>query len=129
MALTLKQPAGPTSVAAPPRRSAAPPPRKAFRDNTKLLLAGIAVLLAAQAQRFARALAPMDLAATPSGQVREVVAPDVLQERIALVEVYRVGARTSPGAPPVVRITEVAAPAMPQDYSRVSSDRLAERTA
>src|SRR6185436_4058892 len=50
----------------------------------------------------ARVLAPVDLAATPVGAVREVVAPDVLQERIALVEVYRVGARTSPGAAPPV---------------------------
>ena len=85
-------------------------------------------LVSAQAQRFARALAPVDLAAAPR-DVREIVAPDVLQERIALVEVYRVGPRTAAGAPPVVRVTEVAAPAMPQDYSRVSSDRLAERTA
>ncbi len=86
-------------------------------------------LVSAQAQRFARALAPVDLAATPSGEVREIVAPDVRQERIALVEVYRVGARAAAGAPSVVRVTEVAAPAMPQDYSRVSSDRLAERAA
>ena len=85
-------------------------------------------LVSAQAQRFARMLAPVDLTA-PSRDIRDVVEPDVLQERIALVEVYRVGPRTSTAAaPPVVRVTEVAAPAMPQDYSRVSSDRLAERT-
>ena len=85
-------------------------------------------LVSAQAQRFARALAPIDLA-SPSRDVRDIVEPDVLQERIALVEVYRVGPRTAAGAPSVVRVTEVAAPAMPQDYSRVSSDQLAERTA
>jgi two-component system nitrogen regulation sensor histidine kinase NtrY len=34
---------------APPRRTAAPPRRRPFRDNTKLLLAGIAVLVAALA--------------------------------------------------------------------------------
>jgi two-component system, NtrC family, nitrogen regulation sensor histidine kinase NtrY len=83
-------------------------------------------LVSAQAERFARALASVDLNA-PSSDIREVVAPDVLQERIGLVEVYRVGPRTAGAAPPIVRVTEVAAPAMPQDYSRVSSDRLAQR--
>src|SRR5215212_11809791 len=51
-----------------------------YQDRQRLVLA--------QAQRFARALAPVDLTA-PSSDVREIVAPDVLQERIALVEVYR----------------------------------------
>ncbi|MBI2189331.1 MAG: HAMP domain-containing protein [Acidobacteria bacterium] len=48
MALRLREtPARPKPVAPPPRRSAAPPRRRPFRDNTRLLLAGIAVLVAA----------------------------------------------------------------------------------
>ncbi|MBF8301671.1 MAG: hypothetical protein HW394_2041, partial [Acidobacteria bacterium] len=47
MALTLKEiPARQKPVAPPPRRSSVPPPRRPFRDNTKLLLAGIGVLIA-----------------------------------------------------------------------------------
>src|SRR5688572_17676220 len=48
MALTLRQPpAQVKAVPPPPRRSPAPQGRKPFRDNTKLLLLGIAVLVAA----------------------------------------------------------------------------------
>src|SRR4029450_3388007 len=49
-------------------------------------------LVSAQAQRFARTLGPINLAASPS-DVRDLVTPDVLQERIELVEVYRRSAR------------------------------------
>ena len=48
-------------------------------------------LVSAQAQRFARALGSVNLAANPS-DVRDLVAPDVRQERIDLVEVYRLTA-------------------------------------
>src|SRR5688572_20796898 len=44
----------PKPVAPPPRRSSAPP-RRRLRDNTKLLLAGIAVLIAALASLLALA--------------------------------------------------------------------------
>ena len=48
MALTLREtPARPKPVAPPPRRSSVPPRRRPFRDNTKLLLGGIGVLIAA----------------------------------------------------------------------------------
>jgi two-component system nitrogen regulation sensor histidine kinase NtrY len=85
-------------------------------------------LVSAQAQRFARALSGVDLAAANSSGVRDLVAPDVLQERADLVEVYRVAA-PSGAQRPVVPVLDVAAPSIPREYSRASADRLAERTA
>jgi two-component system, NtrC family, nitrogen regulation sensor histidine kinase NtrY len=84
-------------------------------------------LVSAQAQRFARSLSGVDLAANSSG-VRDLVAQDVLQERIDLVEVYRVGTSPEP-RPPLVPVLDVAAPSIPREYSRASADRLAERAA
>jgi nitrogen fixation/metabolism regulation signal transduction histidine kinase len=84
-------------------------------------------LVSAQAQRFARSLSTVDLAGNSSA-VRDLVAPDVLQERIDLVEVYRIGTSSEPG-PPLVPVLDVAAPSIPRQYSRASADRLAERAA
>jgi two-component system, NtrC family, nitrogen regulation sensor histidine kinase NtrY len=84
-------------------------------------------LVSAQAQRFARALGSVNLAASPS-DVGELVAPDVRQERIDLVEVYRL--TTGPdGREQVTPVVDVASPSLPREYSRASADRLAERTA
>jgi two-component system nitrogen regulation sensor histidine kinase NtrY len=85
-------------------------------------------VVASQAQRFARALSRLDLASADPGVVRDVVAPDVLQERIDLVEVYRVGgaAGTTRVVSPVVA---VAAPSLPREYARDTADRLAEQAA
>src|SRR5688500_13589944 len=47
MSLTLRQSPAPVKAAPPPRRNPAPQGRKPIRDNTKLLLLGIAVLVAA----------------------------------------------------------------------------------
>src|SRR5688500_19720257 len=48
MALTLRHAPSPVKAApSPPRRNPVPQGRKPFRDNTKLLLLGIAVLVAA----------------------------------------------------------------------------------
>jgi len=84
-------------------------------------------LVSAQAQRFARSLSGVELAAGNTSTLRDVVAPDVLQERIDLVEVYRVSAKAE-AQPPVVSVLDVAAPSIPREYSRASADRLAERT-
>src|ERR1051325_7454801 len=54
-------------------------------------------LVSREAQRMARALTPVDLAASPM-TARDVIADDVLQERVALAEVYRV---ESAGATPL----------------------------
>ncbi len=83
-------------------------------------------LVSAQAQRFARSLSGVELAAGNTAGLRDVVAPDVLQERIDLVEVYRVSAKAE-AQPPVVSVLDVAAPSIPREYSRAFADRLAER--
>jgi two-component system nitrogen regulation sensor histidine kinase NtrY len=85
-------------------------------------------LVATQAQRLARALGGVDLTAANPSEVRDLVAPDVLQERVDLVEVYRVSPPAE-GRPPVVPVVDVAAPLIPREYSRASADRLAERAA
>src|SRR5882672_2130206 len=46
-------------------------------------------LVSGEAQRMARALAPLDLAGLPMN-VRDVIADDVLQGRVALAEIFRV---------------------------------------
>jgi two-component system, NtrC family, nitrogen regulation sensor histidine kinase NtrY len=84
-------------------------------------------LVSAQAQRLARALGPLNLAANPS-EVRGLIAPDVLQERIDLVEVYRLTIGAD-GRRLVTPVVDVASPSLPREYSRTSADRLAERTA
>jgi two-component system nitrogen regulation sensor histidine kinase NtrY len=84
-------------------------------------------LVAAQAQRFARVLGPVDLSTASASEVRDLVAPDVLQERIDLVEIYRV--RRGTGPLQVTPFVDVAAPSIPRQYSRASADRLAERVA
>jgi two-component system nitrogen regulation sensor histidine kinase NtrY len=85
-------------------------------------------LVSAQAQRFARALSGIDLAGANPAGLRDLIEPDVLQERVDLVEVYRVSAPAEK-RPPVVPVVDVAAPSMPREYSRASADRLAERAA
>jgi len=85
-------------------------------------------LASAQALGAARALAGTDLAAGAT-VVREAIAADVAQQRIDLVEVYRVlGGRGTPLR--VVPVAQVAAPSLPRGYTASSSaDRLAERAA
>ncbi len=75
------------------------------------------------AQRLARRLSTVDLAAE-SAAVREAVAPDVTQERIDLVEIYRLDERGQLDVTPVVR---VAARVVPGDQARVGAEQLAGR--
>src|SRR5258705_8785403 len=75
---------------------------------------------------MARSLAALDLAA-PSPNVRDVIADDVLQERVSLAEVYRVEQGGVSGG--VVAGVDVAAKALPRDYGPASAAALAERTA
>ncbi len=84
-------------------------------------------LVSAQAQRLARTLGNVSLAANPS-DIRDLVAPDVVQERIDLVEVYRITTGAD-GRSQVTPVVDVASPSLPREYSRASADRLAERTA
>ncbi|HEY6363016.1 MAG TPA: ATP-binding protein [Vicinamibacterales bacterium] len=85
-------------------------------------------LVSEQAQRLARDLSAIDLTAADPARVRDLVTPDVLQERIELVEVYRVGAGAG-AMSQVVPVVDVAVSTLPREYSRASADRLAERTA
>jgi two-component system nitrogen regulation sensor histidine kinase NtrY len=85
-------------------------------------------LVSAQAQRLARELGSADLSAAAATALRETIEPDVLQERISLVEVYRIDAQ-GPGAAQAVPVLDVAGPAVPRQYSRSSADRLAARIA
>jgi two-component system nitrogen regulation sensor histidine kinase NtrY len=83
-------------------------------------------LVSTQAQRMARALATVDLTAS-STAVRDVIAADVLQERVALAEVY--GVADVGGSRQVLPVVDMSGAALPRDYSRASAASLAERTA
>jgi two-component system nitrogen regulation sensor histidine kinase NtrY len=82
-------------------------------------------VVASVSQRLARRLGTVDLAADGS-TAREIVSPDVAQERIDIVEVYRVGARGQLELPAVV---EVAARSVPRGYSREGVQQLARQVA
>jgi two-component system, NtrC family, nitrogen regulation sensor histidine kinase NtrY len=75
----------------------------------------------------ARALAGLDLAATNVSAIRAVIAPEVTQRQLGLIEVYRIVDRGSP--PTVVPVVDVAAPTLPSGFSRASADLLAMQTA
>jgi two-component system nitrogen regulation sensor histidine kinase NtrY len=81
-----------------------------------------------QAQRAARSLAGIDLVNADARFVRDIVAPEVSQERIHAIEVYRV-AKGDDGAPRVVAVTSVASRLVPAEYVNRPADRLAVRVA
>jgi two-component system nitrogen regulation sensor histidine kinase NtrY len=78
-----------------------------------------------QAARLATELAAVDLSSGELGGVRDLVAPDVTDGQVDLVEIYRVadvnGARTA------IPIVDVASPSLPPRYSRAGADRLAQQ--
>ena len=86
-------------------------------------------LVSAQAQRLARALGEIDLSSSPAASVREIVEPDVLQERVGLVEVYRVEAAGASDTPLLIPVVDVGAAALPRTAARVPADGLAARAA
>jgi two-component system nitrogen regulation sensor histidine kinase NtrY len=92
-----------------------------YRDRQKLVTD--------HAQRIARML-PGELAgaAAPPSRVRDVIAPEVMLERLQMVAVYRVQ-RVPDGPPHVTPVIDVTSPNLPTGYSRASADRLAERAA
>ena len=73
-----------------------------------------------EAARLAAALSRVDLANDIEG-VRAIIAPDVTQQRIGLVQVYRVAG----GAGGVQSVVDVAAPDVPTGPARAGGDRLA----
>ena len=80
-------------------------------------------LVSTEAERMARMLASSDLSTQTAG-ARDVVADEVLQGRVSLAEVYRVdpGDRLTP-------VIDMAATALPRDYSAASGAALAQQTA
>ena len=81
-----------------------------------------------QAARLARALAAVDLTATDVGAVRAAVTPEVNQQRIGMVNVYRVVEAAGPSGS-VAPVVAVATPSLAQGPARGATDRLAERAA
>jgi two-component system nitrogen regulation sensor histidine kinase NtrY len=79
------------------------------------------------AERVARALASRNLGAPDVSAVRDLIAAEVRQGNLQMVEVYRVVPGESPGAQ-VEPLVDVAAPTLPQGYDRAVADRLAEQT-
>jgi two-component system nitrogen regulation sensor histidine kinase NtrY len=83
-------------------------------------------LTSATAARLSRALAPMPFPEVDPVAVRDVILPEVAQQRVSMVEVYRV-ASSRTGPPVVASVVDVAVPSLPREYNRASADRLAER--
>jgi two-component system nitrogen regulation sensor histidine kinase NtrY len=81
-----------------------------------------------QAARVAGILSSADLASANVRAVREQLTRDVNERRVGMVQVYRTAALPD-GESEVVPLVDVAAPSMPQGWSRASADRLATRVA
>jgi two-component system, NtrC family, nitrogen regulation sensor histidine kinase NtrY len=81
-----------------------------------------------EAGRLATALSRANLAATDVGPIRDLVAADVTDRRIGMVQVYRTMTSAN-GQTDVVPVVDVASPTMPQATLRASADRLASRVA
>ena len=80
-------------------------------------------LVAEEANRLARSLAGADLAPDGSAAIRAAIEPDVRQQRVTLVEVYRM---TGTG---VELAADAAGAALPRTYARTAADQLAARSA
>ncbi|MBP1633708.1 MAG: ntrY [Acidobacteria bacterium] len=80
------------------------------------------------ASRLARLLASLPFPDADPVAVRDLILPEVVQQRASMIEVYRV-ARARTGAPAVTSVVDVAVPSLPREYNRASADRLAERVA
>ena len=85
-------------------------------------------LVAEQAGRLSRSLSGADLAASNVTAVQNVVTPEVTEQRVGMVLVYRV-VRAANQPIEVVSLVDVASPSMPQGWARASADRLALRAA
>ncbi|HOC19802.1 MAG TPA: ATP-binding protein [Vicinamibacterales bacterium] len=86
------------------------------------------LLTSGTAARLSRALGAMPFPEGDPVAVRDVIQPEVAQQRVSMVEVYRV-ARGRSGPPVVSSVVDVAVPSLPREYNRASADRLAERVA
>jgi two-component system nitrogen regulation sensor histidine kinase NtrY len=80
------------------------------------------------ANRFARALAAVDLSNADVGPIRDVLAPDVTSQRVQMAEVYR-AVRSAGSLPTLEPVVDVAAPTLPPGHNRAAVDRLAAQVA
>jgi two-component system nitrogen regulation sensor histidine kinase NtrY len=81
-------------------------------------------LVGDHASRLARALSAIDLAAADVRPIRDLVAPDVMLQRVKMVQVWRVDP-AGDGLPRVESVVDVVATGMPAGYGRASAERLA----
>ena len=86
-------------------------------------------LVSAQAQQLARALGAIDMSSSSAASVRAIVEPDVLQERVGLVEVYRVEPAGASDAPLLIPVVDVGATTLPSTAADASAGLLAARAA
>jgi two-component system, NtrC family, nitrogen regulation sensor histidine kinase NtrY len=84
-------------------------------------------LVAAQADRLARALGDINLAYASAQAVREVVEPDVQQERVSLVEVFRLEAADS--EPVLIPVVDIGSAALPRTSRQAAPDSPVARVA
>jgi two-component system, NtrC family, nitrogen regulation sensor histidine kinase NtrY len=85
-------------------------------------------LVVDQAGRLARTLGSLDLTSSDLGPIRRTVTPEVTQQRLGMVQVYRVTQQPD-GQMLVLPLVDVATPTLPQGLTRASADRLASRVA
>ena len=82
------------------------------------------VLVSEHAARMARTLADINLANPDVKPIRDLLAPEVTQQAVKMVEVYRV--RPSTGSLPTLEpVVDIAAPDSPPGYNRAAADRIA----
>ena len=79
------------------------------------------------ADRIAKLLATVDLRTADASQVRDLVAPEVRERRVGMIQVYRLMPQDEPRQ--VSPLVDVASPELPRLLSRGSADRLATRVA
>ena len=80
------------------------------------------------AARVAETLSAYDLNAAEVATIRELVTPEVTGRHVGIIDVYRVVPPEIDAARSTVEpFVEVAAPTMPQGYSRAAAERLAEQ--
>jgi two-component system nitrogen regulation sensor histidine kinase NtrY len=81
-----------------------------------------------QASRIARGLSGAGLAAGDVAALQARVGPEVAEDRLKLVEVFRVVPNAPPGGE-VAAVLDVTSPTLPPGASRASAERLASRVA
>jgi two-component system, NtrC family, nitrogen regulation sensor histidine kinase NtrY len=81
-------------------------------------------VLADHAERIARGLSAVDLTRPDVRPIRDLLAPEVTERRVQMIQVYRVGPLNG-SLPTLQAVVDVAAPRLPPGYSRAQADRLA----